>query len=74
MPEELIKRADQILKIYENKEIKRDIKVQQALPLDDLINVKSEVEEELEKINVLETTPLEAMNILYKLKEKIKNK
>ena len=74
MPEELIKRADQILKIYENKEIKRDIKVQQALPLDDLISVKSEVEEELEKINVLETTPLEAMNILYKLKEKIKNK
>ena len=48
--------------------------MQQALPLDDLINVKSEVEEELEKINVLETTPLEAMNILYKLKEKIKNK
>ena len=48
--------------------------MQQALPLDDLINVKSELEEELEKINVLETTPLEAMNILYKLKEKIKNK
>ena len=40
----------------------------------ELISVKSEVEEELEKINVLETTPLEAMNILYKLKEKIKNK
>ena len=71
MPDSLIKRADQILKIYENKEIKRDIKIQEALPIDELIDKKSDVEEELGKINLLETTPLDALNILYRLKEKI---
>ncbi len=74
MPKSLIERANQILKVYEDKEIKRDIKVQESLPLDDLINIKSEVEEELEKVNVMDITPLDALNILYKLKEKINNK
>lgn len=74
MPKTLIERANQILKVYEDKEIRRDIKVQESLPLDDLINVKSEVEEELDKVNVMEITPLDALNILYKLKEKINNK
>ena len=69
MPEEVIKRANDILKIYEGKEKKRDIKVQESLPLDELIPEKSKVEEEIEKINPLEITPLEALNILYKLKE-----
>lgn len=74
MPKSLIERANQILKVYEDKEIRRDIKVQEALPLDDLINVKSEVEEELDRVNVMDITPLDALNILYKLKEKINNK
>jgi len=74
MPKSLIERANQILKVYEDKEIRRDIKVQESLPLDDLINIKSEVEEELEKVNVMDITPLDALNILYKLKEKINNK
>ena len=30
---------------------------------------KSKVEEELEKIDPLEITPMEALNILYKLKQ-----
>jgi DNA mismatch repair protein MutS len=72
LPKELIKRATEILKIYENKEIKRDIKIQEALPLDELIEKKSEIEEELKKIDILKTTPLDALNILYNLKEKIK--
>ncbi len=72
MPDNLIKRADQILKVYENKELKRDIKIQESLPLDELIDNKSKIEEELDKINLLETTPLDALNILYKLKEEIK--
>ncbi len=74
LPDSLIKRADQILKVYENKEKRRDIKIQEALPIDDLINEqKSEVEEEIKKINIMELTPIEAINILYHLKEKIKN-
>ena len=68
LPDSLIKRADTILKIYENKEQKRDIKVQEALPLDEMINTKSKVEERLDEINPLEITPLEALNILYELK------
>lgn len=73
LPDSLIKRADQILKIYENKEKKRDIKIQEALPIDELIEEKkSEIEEEIKKINPLEITPIEAMNILYRLKEKVK--
>ena len=76
LPESLIKRADDILKIYEAKEKKRDIKIQETLPLDEVMvqEKESKVEEELKKINPLEITPLEALNILYKLKEEVKNK
>ena len=69
LPDSLIKRADEILKVYENNEIKRDIKVQESLPIDDLIPKKSKVEEEIEKIDVLNMTPLEALNKLCELKE-----
>lgn len=68
LPDELIKRASEILKVYEGNEKKRDIKIQESLPLDDLIPSKSKVEEELEKIDPLEVTPIDALNILYKLK------
>ena len=75
LPSEVINRANKILEIYENKEMKRDIKIQESLPLDEIMNnTKSKVEEELENLNILEITPLEALNILYKLKEEIKNK
>ncbi len=73
LPDNLITRASNILKLYENKELKRDVKIQESLPIDDLMKEqKSPVEEELKKINILEVTPMEAMNILYQLKEKIK--
>ena len=35
-------------------------------------NVEQEVTEEIKKINPLEMTPIEAMNFLYKLKEKLR--
>ena len=69
LPSSLIKRADAILKVYENKEQKRDIKIQESLPLDELMNEKSLIEKELEAIEPLNMTPLEALNTLYKLKE-----
>ena len=72
LPDEVIKRADEILKVYEGTEKKRDIKIQEALPLDDLMNDKSKIEEELDKINPLEITPIQALNILYNLKEMTK--
>ena len=72
LPDSLINRANQILKVYESNEKKRDIKIQEALPIEDLIPKKNPIEEEIKNINPLEITPLEALNILYELKEKIK--
>ena len=74
LPEPLIKRAAEILKIYENKEIKRDIKIQEALPLDELIETESKIESEIKELDIMKLTPLDAMNILYKLQEEIKTK
>ena len=72
LPDSLIKRANQILKVYENKEIKRDIIIQGTLPLDDLKDNESEIEKEIKKIDPLKMTPLDAITFLYNLKEKIK--
>jgi DNA mismatch repair protein MutS len=74
LPLPLIKRAAEILKVYENKEKKRDIKIQEALPIDDLIEqVPSKIEEYIKKLDILKLTPIDAMNTLYKLQEEIKN-
>ena len=73
LPEVLIKRAGEILKIYENKEIKRDIKIQEALPIEELMPKKeSKIEEYIKNIDILNITPIEALNILYKLQEETK--
>ncbi|MEI3529955.1 MAG: DNA mismatch repair protein MutS [Bacilli bacterium] len=73
LPKDLIKRADAILHVYENNEMQRDRKVQESLPIDDLIdNEPSIVEEKIKAINPLEITPLEALNIIYELKEDLK--
>ena len=73
LPSNLIDRASNILAVYENKEAKRDTKIQESLPIDELLEKKdSIIEEEIKKINVLDITPMDAMNILYNLKEKIK--
>ena len=74
LPDSLIKRADQILKIYENKEKSRDIKVQEALPIEEVIVKESPIEKELGKLNIETITPIEALNTLYKLKEMLKEK
>ena len=71
LPSLLIKRADQILKIYENKEIKRDIKIQESINFEELVE-KNEIEEYIKELNPLEITPLQALNIIYELKEKLK--
>lgn len=72
LPDKLINRASKILDVYESKEKKRDIKIQESLPIDDLIKEKSVVEEELKKLDILSITPLDALNILSKLKEEVK--
>ena len=75
LPNKLIKRASDILSIYESKEKKRDIKIQECLPLDDIMdNKESELENILKEIDPINTTPLEALNYIYKLKETINKK
>ena len=73
LPSSVIKRADEILKVYEANENKRDLKIQEALPIDDLMPKKSKVEEKLDKIDPLSITPMEALNILYELKKNKQN-
>ena len=73
LPESLIKRASQILTVYENKEKVRDNKIQESLPLEELMEPKeNEIQKVIDEINPLEITPLEALNILYDLKNKIR--
>jgi len=72
LPDKLIKRASDILSIYENKEKKRDIKIQESLPLDELMNEESKVEKRLKEIDPLNMTPIDALNLLYELKKEVK--
>lgn len=70
LPDALIKRADQILSVYEKTEHKRDLKIQESLPIEELVPPKiSKVEEILEGVDPLTMTPMDAMNLLYHLKE-----
>lgn len=71
LPAEVIDRADAILKVYENKEKKKDIVIQTTLPLN-FEEKKNPVLEEIKKIDILNITPMEAINILSKLKEQVK--
>ena len=71
LPDEVIDKASGILNIYENKEKKTDTIIQTTLPLN-FDEKKSEVEEEVKNIDILNITPIEAINILSKLREKVK--
>ena len=70
LPASLISRANQILNVYENKEKKRDIIIQEALPLFE--NNDNEVINKLKGIDLLKMTPIDAINFLYEIKEEIK--
>ena len=69
LPSSLIDRANIILEQYEKSNIKKEIKVQESLPL---FENKTKVEEMLDKIDIMNITPIEALNTLYKLKEESK--
>ncbi len=71
LPKEVIDRANIILKEYESKNNTKNNYTQMTIPLV-YEDKKSIVEEEIKKIDILNITPIEAINILSKLKEKIK--
>ena len=76
LPKELIDRADEILDIYEHKNIRKQTFTQTSLFLDEEPEKKEQdvIKEKLENINPLEITPIEALNILYELKQETKKK
>lgn len=72
LPSEVIDRADEILKVYEKKENDRDIVIQTTLPLS-FKKEDNEIENYIKELNILELTPIDAINILNDLKMKVKD-
>ena len=77
LPESLIKRADEILNIYEHKNVKKETFTQTSLF--ELTESKAEpkinpIEEKIKGINPLEMTPMEALSYLYELKKEVSRK
>ena len=72
LPSEVIDRADEILKVYEKKENDRDIVIQTTLPLS-FKKENNEIENYIKELNILELTPIDAINILNNLKMKVKD-
>ncbi len=74
MPDDLLARAEEILSGYENTAKKKnpEEKVQLAMNFDTNDKKSDIIKETLDKIDVLNTTPMEALNVLFDLKQKIK--
>ena len=77
-PKKMISRANEILKTLEKKvrikekQEEKEMKKQVSGQLD-MYNYKlADVAEELDKININELTPIDALNIIVKIKEKLK--
>ena len=72
LPKSLIDRANEILNVYENKNNKKQPFTQTSLFLQPEEEEKeNKIEEEIKKLNPLEITPIEALNILYELKKEV---
>ena len=73
LPKEVINRADEILSIYEKK-AKEKSKMKQLELFNEIEEEKkddnNELIEEIKKLKPLEITPMDAINILYKLNSK----
>ena len=77
LPKELIKRADDILNVYEKKKDKKEVFTQTSLfeyVEEEHVEESNPILDSLEEINPLEMTPMEALNYLYDLKKNMKDK
>lgn len=77
LPESLIKRADEILNIYEKKNIKKEAFTQTSLfelTESEAEPKKNKIEEKIKAINPLEMTPMEALNYLYEINKEANRK
>ena len=73
LPKEVIERADEILADYETKSKKKNDFKQIELQLDfqEEKNDNDAIIEKLKEVKTLEITPIDALNLLYELKNKI---
>lgn len=71
LPDSLLKRADEILKIYESSSKNEKKVVELTLPLEE-VKPKSKILEDLNKLDVLNMTPIEALNKLFEYKKEVK--
>lgn len=77
LPDGLIKRADEILKIHEAKGGKKEVNSQISMNFEECSKESSKydiIAMKLKNINPLEVSPMEALNILYDLKKEIDEK
>lgn len=75
LPKSLIERADEILNIYEKKNVKKETFTQTSLFELNESEVEPQInpiEEKIKEINPLEMTPMDALGFLYELKKDIK--
>ena len=77
LPDSLIKRANDVLSVYEKKNIKKETFTQTSLF--ELTESESEpkinqIEAKVKEINPLEMTPMEALSFLYELNKEAKGK
>ena len=77
LPKSLIDRANDILNVYEKKNIKKETFTQTSLfelTEKEVEEKENEIEEKIRNINPLEMTPMDALTFLYNLKKEIKEK
>jgi len=77
LPNTLINRAEDILNVYEKKNVKKETFTQTSLFELNEEEIKeqeqtNEIEEKIKEINPLEMTPMDALSFLYELKKEIK--
>lgn len=69
MPDSVIARANEILNIYENDKKNNKIPEKCEQIKFEFISEDNKLKDELNKIDIMSITPIDAINILYKLKE-----
>lgn len=77
LPSSLIKRADEILKTYENTKQKHEVVNQISMNFEETEKKDDKydiIKKKLECVNPLEVSPMEALNILYDLKREMDKK
>ena len=70
MPDKILNRSSEILKYYESNEKEAYVKTNEQVAFNfDVVEEQSPVLDRLEEIDPLKVTPMDAINLLYELKE-----